>query len=121
MEKIADGGAHNTARIDAAVFIETDVFGRDEGILQIFRHDGNIDRQAILLGVDRRDETSFPVENLRGRIRRHRLRHIGHAAPRRKEATAHGPAKNNGEHDEHDLNRFLPFRGSLLNPSLARL
>ncbi len=109
VEKIADGGAHDAARVNAAVIVETDVFGRDKGVLQILGHDGNIDRQTILLGVDRRDEPSFPIENLRGHIRRHRLRHIGHTAPRRKEAAAHGAAEYNGKNNEQNLKRSLPF------------
>ena len=69
-------GTENTARIDAMVFIETDIFRCHECILQILRHFADRYGDTVFLRMHRRNQAALRIINTRRRIRRNISRHI---------------------------------------------
>ena len=110
---IGEDGAEDPSGIDAVVFIETNVLGCHESILQILRHLVDGDGDAVLLGMHRGDEPPLLVVNARRRIGRNISCHVGqvagdgHKESRRRAGT--GDEKN----DEEEKKYFLQ-RGPLL-------
>ena len=62
--QVGDDGAENANGIDADVFVETVVFGGDEGVLQVGRYFVDIDGKTVLIGVQSRDQAAVAVEYL---------------------------------------------------------
>jgi uncharacterized protein involved in tellurium resistance len=69
--QIGDNSTKNADGVDTDVIVKTIIFGGNKGVLQILGHLVDVDRQAVLIGMQGRDQTAVAVEYLRGNGRTH--------------------------------------------------